>query len=236
MSNVLGRAANSLSDAEHLNVIVRALLNVINVDDDTDTVIRATEVRWGASDRRIYRDGSGNLTIQDPVSGTKTMATLVASATAPAVPPYLGNIDPSSQATPTANRLYLLPVVLKVNATFTGVRIYVITQAGNMIGGLYDSGGNKLAETVSTAVGAGSAFQTVAFSVNYSAAPGLYYTGVVFNNAGAAISSALVRKPVIAKYYDVGSFSMPATATIPATTATAVSQPVGLAVLSGGIF
>ncbi len=72
----------------------------------------------------------------------------------------------------------------------TGVAVFNGSAvAGNLKVGLFSSAGALLAQSASTAASGTDAFQRIAFTAAYQAAPGRYYVGVQGNNTGGKINS-----------------------------------------------
>lgn len=128
-----------------------------------------------------------------------------------------GNIQETRNA--TANRLYIRQVVVAEWATLTGVVFRPGTTVfGNVIAGLYDSGGDLVASSASTAVGTANQDQSVAFSVAYVAEPGVYFCALIFDNSGGTCqfngpaSRAML---VPCTFASPGSFTIPSSITPP---------------------
>lgn len=128
---------------------------------------------------------------------------------------YVGGI------THTADRVYLLQVVIPVTATISGIAYRVGgASSGNVRSALYNAGGSKVADRTSgVAQSSAQIAQGVAFDNAYVAAPGVYYMALVFSSSSstsygqAAMPAAFVTGP--------GSGATAASITPPAATANA---------------
>lgn len=100
------------------------------------------------------------------------------------------------------NTVRYVPLYLAKAATLTGIRVYVRTQ-GSYTGdnnnrvGLYSYSGGTMTLVASSAnsatlwTSAANAFQTIAFSSTYSAAAGLYFVGLLYNNSAQTTAPTL---------------------------------------------
>lgn len=89
--------------------------------------------------------------------------------------------------TPVATEFYFAEVYVDANCTITGAAVFnSATISGNMKVGLFDSAGNNVATSASTAMSGTSAYQRVPFTGTYAAkGPATYYVGVFYDNATA---------------------------------------------------
>jgi hypothetical protein len=89
-----------------------------------------------------------------------------------------------SAQTPVITEVYVAEVFIPANVTISGVALLNSgTISGNVKVGLFDSSGNLLATSASTAQSGTSQFQRVAFTGGYGAVgPASYYVGVFFDN------------------------------------------------------
>lgn len=123
------------------------------------------------------------------------------------------------------NRLYYSAIFIPHPAPINGM----IVRCGSVIGSnhrmcLIDSAGNVLKSTPSTAQSAPYAEQEVAFTggaINVNA--GIYYIGVIVNNTTGKF---ITQNPMgMAAFSDPGSFTIPATVGVPATSQDAGDIP-----------
>lgn len=122
----------------------------------------------------------------------------------------------------SANSLWISEVYIDRSMILTGIGVLNgATVAGNSIVGLYDTSGNLVASSGSTANSGTNAFQEIPFSVTYTAkGPGRYFIAVVSNNGNHIIRTISPADPgVLAAVQLQGGFSVPATITVPASAA-----------------
>ncbi len=103
--------------------------------------------------------------------------------------PQTGSSGTSVTASVTTE--YLAEVFIPVNATITGLALLNGgTAAGNVTLTLYDTAGNLLAQTASTAQSGTNVLQSIPLTAPYAAAgPARYFVGASFNNATATFLS-----------------------------------------------
>lgn len=241
MATIKGLPRFILSDASQFNALVNGLSTPIGITDDAQVFIRPTEIRFGASNERIYKDaGDDSMMFEDPVTAAVKLSALT-GASIPPVPPFVGAISSNLSMFAVADRIYLEPTSLLTDATVTGVRIWSASAVGNVFVGLYDSAGTQVAVSVSTAMAGAGAYQNISFSSSYAATAGFYYRAVIHSTASAAIGLS-PHIPTIQRIVDQGSFTLPASLTIPATPTEPATPanghyaPGSIAVISGGIY
>lgn len=96
-----------------------------------------------------------------------------------------------TDTTPGTTTTYLARVTIHFNSTVTGLSLLNGSAvAGNVFGILYDSDGNPVATTASTAQSGTAAYQQVPLTAPYRAiGPGVYFIGWQFNNTSARFRS-----------------------------------------------
>lgn len=118
------------------------------------------------------------------VPGFPAPAPTAPAAPSPAAPPPLQLGQPNTANTtsfnPTANTLYIQEIVAAATATLTGV-ILRGNGGTNIIVSLYNSQGQLIAQSPSTAQAAG--FNQIPFSAPVTVPPGVYYLGVQYSTA-----------------------------------------------------
>ena len=129
------------------------------------------------------------------------------------------------ESTQTTNQLYFALANIEGTAPITGIQVNMGgTTNGNVIVALYDSGGAKVAESSSTAVTAGNAFQTIAFTASYTPSPGQFFLAVIPSAGIQTFINCHNGSP--SNNAAQGAFSVPATITVPAATARAGYTPI----------
>lgn len=131
----------------------------------------------------------------------------------------------------SANSLWISEVFIDRTVLLTGIGILTgSVAAGNSIVGLYDTSGNLVASSASTANSGTGAFQEFSFSTTYTAkGPGRYFISVMTNNGNHIIRTISPADPsVLTTVALQGGFALPATITVP-TTATSGAGPIGYA-------
>jgi len=150
---------------------------------------------------------------------------------------FVGNdiASPNSAATfASANRAYLYAVTVYAPCVITGIRVTIGVSSGNLDVGIYDSTGNRLASSGSTA-SPGTGNQTINFTASASLVPGTYYLAVAADNNTVTITRAGTDAPAAAYYFDT-SFPLPSTVTLPGTAAgTTARLFVLIGIVTGGI-
>lgn len=82
----------------------------------------------------------------------------------------------------TADRMYYGGVQVVATTLLTGIQWLNITASGNVAVALYDSAGARVANVATPVSVTGTvALQQLAFDTAYTAAPGLYFLGIVFS-------------------------------------------------------
>ena len=115
----------------------------------------------------------------------------------------------------TANNIYLGTIQILYGVSLTGIRFYKgATAAGNVLVGLYDSSGNLLASSNSTALSGTFAVQSVPFTATYFANPGIYFLGFIPSTSSDTF--ALTASFGLSSTAAAGGFSLPSTVTPPA--------------------
>ena len=127
----------------------------------------------------------------------------------------------------TANRMYLLPVMVGHRTRFDRVRFQVVTSSGSCQVGLYNADLVRIASSATSAcpsTGIGSIVLSSSVDVN----PGVYYIALQFDNATAStiFITDNVGTMISMGYQDVGSFGLPATASLSALGSTALKALV----------
>jgi hypothetical protein len=99
-----------------------------------------------------------------------------------------------NDTTPSVTETYISEVFVPCNTQLTGVALLNGSAvAGNVTAYLYDSNGNVVAATASTAQAGTAAYQQIPFSAVVQAkGPARYFIGVQFNNTGARFRSHIL--------------------------------------------
>lgn len=123
-------------------------------------------------------------------------------------------VTTSTAGTHAANVLGCGQIQIEVSTVLTGVCFYNGgTVAGNVLVGLFNSAGQLVASSASSAQSGTFAIQKVAFTSSYSAAPGIYYIGVMPSSASATF--ALTCCYGLSGSAAPGSFTLPSSITVP---------------------
>lgn len=104
---------------------------------------------------------------------------------------------PASTASGANNNARTSYVIVMTTVTLTGI-IYRVgaTASGNVKAGLFDSAGNKLAETTATVAQAtAGTSQQVNFASTYTATPGQYFIQLTFSSSTATFQGAVSAAP-----------------------------------------
>lgn len=138
--------------------------------------------------------------------------------------PAQATTDGTNAATNTAGTVYLAEVFVPCNCTATGVAIFNGTAvAGNGKVMLYDSAGNRLAISASTAMSGTTAYQRIPFTAALAVkGPATYFIGAIYDNTahdlrGHTLGSFAAGEDAGNTY---GTESTYATVTLPTTFAT----------------
>ena len=106
---------------------------------------------------------------------------------------WVGPFDPRTLAAggavapATASKALFYAFTVHAPVTVGHANILVGTQSGNVDLGIYDTAGNRLASTGSTACGDGSAVQTIALTASITLIPGVvYWAAFCADNTSAA--------------------------------------------------
>lgn len=122
----------------------------------------------------------------------------------------------------SANSMYISEVTIDRNIVLTGIGVLNGAQAaGNSIYALYDSAGNVVASTASTANSGLNAFQEISFTATYSALPGRYWIVAMANNASHTYRCIATNtfRDTLTSVQLAGGFAGPTTITVPTTVA-----------------
>lgn len=110
-----------------------------------------------------------------------------------------GDAPPSTattgtDTTPATTETYVARVFIPLTCTLTGISLLNGSAvAGNVKVGLFDSLGNVVAQSASTAQSGTAAYQDFPFTATYTAiGPGQYFIGVQFNSTSARFRSHTV--------------------------------------------
>lgn len=203
---------------------------VVNAVQTTRQVIAGTGLTGGG-------DLSADRTLTVAYGSTSTTACVGNDArlTAPSLGTNWTNgasgiIAGASRPAAIANAMYWVAVVIPVACTLTGFRYRkgASTVAANVIGGLYDAAGNRVAVSGTVAQGTtANAILTIAFGSTYAAAAGLYWVGLIASSTnvdffGWQNDQYLGPGSTVTQ----GSFVTPSTFTPPATTVQATAAVV----------
>ena len=147
-----------------------------------------------------------------------TYAPLPSTVTTSYEPTY----GPIGNGSPTVNLLYVQRIFIALPATLTGI-IWSNNSAtaGNILVGLYNASGTKVAGSASTTTGYGYTTANAAFTSTYSATSGIYFIGIMASSASEVWNSGYPMG--LYSTAAQGSFALPATITAP-TTCTATSS------------
>jgi hypothetical protein len=182
-----------------------------------------TGVSPNASGDGVTPGTNWNLLAQVGATGPTGTGSTPATVTSTYMPAFVGT---SSSGSPTANLLYIERIFIPYAATLSGgVWVNNSATAGNVLVGLYNASGTRVAATASTAAGNGYATAKAAFTAAYNAAAGVYFVGIMASSATEVWS---IGYPVdLYATAAQGSFALPATITPPTTyTATGTLIPV----------
>ena len=115
---------------------------------------------------------------------------------------------------PTVNLLYIQRIFIPFATTLTGI-IWSnnSTVAGNILAGLYNSSGNKVAASASTSAGLGYSTAIGAFTSTYSASSGVYFVGIMASSASEIWNAGYAMGLVSTAAQ--GSFALPSSITVP---------------------
>jgi hypothetical protein len=131
-----------------------------------------------------------------------------------------------NDTTPATTETYIAEVAINAPMLVTGVAVFNGSVAsGNIKVGLFNSAGTLVASSASTAMSGTDAFQRVAFSSTYQAAPGRYYVGLQVDNTTARINTHPIGNFGASK--KTGEVYGTFTTITPPTTFTANQGPMG---------
>lgn len=135
-----------------------------------------------------------------------------------------------TDATPVITEVYFGEVFVGCNVTVTGIAVFNGSNVtGNVKLGLYDSAGNLLAQTASTAGAGTDAYQLVPFTAPYSAVgPATYYIANSFSSATARYNAPPLGAFGTGKSTAQTFGTLPTTITPPTTFTTNISPIASL--------
>jgi hypothetical protein len=131
----------------------------------------------------------------------------------------------------SANSLWIAEVFIDRTVLLTGIGILNgATVAGNSIVGLYDTSGNLIASSASTANSGTNAFQEFSFTSTITVkGPARYFISVIANNGNHIIRTISPTDPgVLTNVVLQGGFALPSTITVPASASNGAG-PIGYA-------
>lgn len=227
--------ANGANPRALYNQIVTALSTCLGITDSLQTYALAAKLEVALSTVIIDKDGSDNMTFDDPNVAVQTLKDLLGAVVSTTFLGYPGRAR-NLHITMTANLMYLIPVRPHAALTATGLYMTAASAGATTIihAGLFDNLGVKLAgSTTPVTIGLDQG-KTVSFASSYEMVPGNdYWAGVVAKSTGG--NQLMGRhKPWIARSYAVGSHMIPDTITTP-TSLSQADGPSFYVVVSGGI-
>lgn len=134
------------------------------------------------------------------------------------LPPFIGNNANPNSATAVgggANRGQFQAVYVPQTVVMTGIRYVCTVSSGNIDVGVYDSSGNRLASSGSTA-SPGTDRQTINFSSSVALAPGTYWLALSADNTTAtfARSAGVTADGVVGYCVVTSAFPLPSSVTL----------------------
>lgn len=123
-----------------------------------------------------------------------------------------------TDTTPVVTEVYLARVFIPLNRTVTGVALLNGSAvAGNVKAGIYDTAGNLLAQTASTAQAGTAGYQQIAFTAPLAMkGPASYYVAFSFDNTSARFRSHILGNFGAGKLTGAVYGTLPTGITVPA--------------------
>lgn len=231
MTTLASKATTDPFSAADINALVQAL-RILGVTADNQAYIdlgATGQMRVDNAATYIEKaDEADDIRFTDAVSGSVPFSSLGGSPLV--VPDWYGNLESfdsnGGAGSSVANTAYLQAIYVPKASQVDRILLYKIgTTLGNVIGGIYDSGGNLLVKSSSTAVVSGET--TVPVDVQ-ALATGLYYIALVCSGTAITLDYTGANLKSIA----IGSFDLSASIAIPAAFVTQVPAFVAVPVLS----
>jgi hypothetical protein len=247
MTDLRAVPAYFLSDVTHFNQFVLALAAALARVDSTQAFDQTDVAYLEELTSYVSRDAGLELIFYDPVSLTRKLSDVASGPGALPTPPWLPCPvvpDPSVTFTPVANRIYLVPACLNSDEDIEGLRLYISATtpgAANYYVGLYDTAGNLLAVSASTAADSTGWRNTDFDPAVYAGTAGEQLYMAFQANAAGGTFATFPCYPQVIKYVD-HAFGLPdpLTALTPVVPAGVlpygVKSPGLIGVLTGGLY
>jgi hypothetical protein len=217
MSDIEARTDTDPFRSRDLNVLLRAVKEVLGGTDSAQTWAKVLELQLKTADVKFSKDADGNLVLQDK-GVAATMLKDLGSVNYP-IPPFLGYPYHGGTALTqnhAADLIFLVPVRVPVVLSIAYIRMVGAAATYNL--GLYDNSSPfaKLTETQKV-ISAGEAGNVVDVPLGYLVStPAIYWLAYQSHTLNTGYFTTAGR-PNFCYTHAPGSFTLPATIAVPAS-------------------